>query len=358
MRKSRKKTAQKKISVADPSIHNGLRSYQTAFIEWTETIGLSAQTAATRQIALDYFIQWCDERGLSRPQDITRPMLEQYQRHLYHYRKANGQSLTYGTQLTRLNPLKAFFKWLTRENHILYNPASELILPRLPRRLPQRVLSREEVEAVLSQADVTTLAGIRERAVMELFYSTAIRRMELLQLKVFDVQIRQGTLMVRQGKGRRDRVVPVGQRALAWLTKYLNEVRPQLLTSYDDGTLFLTDEGQAYEKGRLGDMVRRRMREAGIAQGACHAFRHACATHMLENGADIRFIQAMLGHAELSTTQIYTQVSIVKLQEIHAATHPARLTRIKNDMQEIAIDAEKQTLLDALEIEDSEEEAS
>jgi integrase/recombinase XerD len=201
-------------------------------------------------------------------------------------------------------------------------------MPKLPKRLPQYVLTVEEVERILSEPDCSKPSGIRDRAIMELLYSTGLRRMELAKLKVHDVNLGHGTLMVRGGKGGKDRMVPVGSRAAAWLTKYLADVRPTLTAATDDGRLFLTDFGESFEKHRLGDMVKRYIANAGIpAPGACHLFRHACATHMLENGADIRFIQAMLGHAQLSTTEIYTQVSISKLKEIHAATHPAKLDR-------------------------------
>jgi integrase-like protein len=164
------------------------------------------------------------------------------------------------------------------------------------------VLKIEEVEAILIQPDVTTLSGLRDRAMLETLYSTAIRRMELAQLKIFDLDTRHGTLMVRQGKGGRARMVPVGDRACAWCERYLYEVRPQLVGPVDDVTLFLTDYGEAFEKNRLGDLVKRYIAHAGLSvPGACHLFRHACATHMLENGADIRFIQVLLGHSELST---------------------------------------------------------
>jgi integrase/recombinase XerD len=316
------------VTPADTSSANPLRAYQAAFVDWTRTTGLAEQTAKTRESALDHFIRWADPRGLTRPQEITRAILERYQAYLFHYRKADGAALAFSTQTARLNPLKAFFKWLAREHHILYNPASELILPKLPRRLPQVVLSVAEVEAILAQPDVSTLSGVRDRAILETLYSTGIRRMELANLKVYDLNAAHGTLMIRLGKGSKDRVVPIGERALLWITKYLDDVHPRLVGPRDDGTLFLTDYGEAFEKNRLGDLVKRLIAHAGVtAHGACHLFRHACATHMLENGADIRFIQALLGHAELSTTQIYTQVSIVKLKAIHAATHPARVKR-------------------------------
>jgi integrase/recombinase XerD len=159
------------------------------------------------------------------------------------------------------------------------------------------------------------------------FYSTGIRRLELARLKLYDVDTERGTLMVRQGKGRKDRLVPLGERACRWIDRYVAEVRPQLVREPDHGMLFVTDYGEAFEKNRLGDMVKRYMRLAGFEHGACHAFRHAMATHMLEGGCDIRYIQAILGHSQLSTTEIYTQVSIGKLKAIHAATHPARLSR-------------------------------
>jgi integrase/recombinase XerD len=131
--------------------------------------------------------------------------------------------------------------------------------------------------------------------------------------------------MIRQGKGKKDRMVPIGNRALKWIERYTSEVRPRLLLDPNDATLFLTHLGEAFTTNRLTQMVREYVDSADIGKrGSCHLFRHTMATLMLENGADVRFIQAMLGHAKLETTQIYTQVSIRKLKEIHEATHPAK----------------------------------
>lgn len=314
-------------AVLDPSSLNPLHAYQSAFLEWGLSVGLSEYTAAIRSRAIDCFIRWCDERGLTRPQDITRPILQRYQRHLFHYRKANGQPLAFTTQATLLHPLKAFFKWLARENHLLYNPAADLETPRPPRQLPKHLFSVAQIETILNQPDVSTPMGLRNRAILETLYSTGIRRSELIRLKLYDVDLERGSLMVRQGKGRKDRLVPLGERAGAWITKYLHEVRPLLVLEPDHGTLFVTDYGEMFEKNRLGDMVHKYLRHAGFAHGSCHVFRHAMATHMLENGADIRYIQAILGHSMLSTTEIYTQVSINQLKAVHTLTHPAKLQR-------------------------------
>ncbi len=352
------------IGRAYPAAANPLHSYRHAFHEWAEARAYSAATVATRDRAIARFIGWADERGINRPADISRAVLERYQRHLFLARKADGAPLSLKTQESLLNPLRAWFKWMTRENHILYNPASELVLPRSPRQLPKVLLSVADVEGALNQPDIGTPWGLRDRAILETLYSTGIRRMELTRLTLYDVDLAAGTVMVRLGKGAKDRLIPIGARAAAWVVRYVEEVRPQLAIRSDELALFLTDYGEPFEKNRLGDLVRRYMRHAGIVHGSCHAFRHAMATHMLENGADIRFIQAMLGHSELSTTQIYTQVSIGKLKEIHAATHPARIERpgrdnADADRGEAQHDREDAAaaILAALAMEDDEEEA-
>jgi len=312
-------------SLADP---HGMLRYQEGFLEWMAIKNYSVNTIRTRREYLGYFIDWCYQRGVVRPSHVTKPILDRYQKHLFHHRKKNGDPLSTSSQCARLVPVKAFFKWLAKENHLLYNPASELEMPRLEKRLPKAILSESEVETVLNQTDVTTPNGIRDRALLETLYSTGIRRLELIHLSVHDIDVERGTLMIRQGKGKKDRMLPIGDRAVAWVEKYLNEVRPEMVTAESGQTLFLSAVGKPYIPNRLTAMVRGHIDAAKLnKRGSCHLFRHSMATHMLEHGADIRFIQAMLGHATLDTTQIYTQVSIKKLKEVHSLTHPAKLQR-------------------------------
>jgi integrase/recombinase XerD len=164
---------------------------------------------------------------------------------------------------------------------------------------------------------------------VETLYSTGMRRSELLHLAVVDLDTERGTLFIRQGKGAKDRMVPIGERAIRWIEKYERELRPALVVAPDPGTLFLTNYGEPFTPGRLTQLVGRIVRGAGIGKtGACHLFRHTMATLMLEHGADVRFIRQMLGHVRLTSTEIYTQVSIRALKAIHDATHPgARLHR-------------------------------
>ena len=174
---------------------------------------------------------------------------------------------------------------------------------------------------------------------LEMFYSTGMRRTELLRLRLYDVDREAGIVTIREGKGKKDRVIPIGERAVAWLDKYLDQARPQLVAEPDDGTLFLTVQGEPFGPNRLSGLVRDYVEAAGIGKhGACHLFRHTMATLMLEGGADIRFIQQMLGHARLDTTQIYTHVSIRMLKQIHSATHPAAQLKRGSEAPEEAVE--------------------
>lgn len=281
------------------------------------------------------FILWCHERSVTHVREVTREMVERYQRHLFYYRKRNGQPLALSSQTHWLVGLRGWFRWMTRERYLEVDPAAHLQLPRDEQRLPRHTLSPSEAEAILAQPDISTPLGLRDRAIMETLYSTGLRREEVLRLELSDVDRERSTVLVRCGKGSKDRFVPIGARAIAWIDKYLAEVRCDFVQDSTNLTVFLTLTGRAMHPNQLSALVRRYLERAGIAKaGACHLFRHSTATLMLEAGADVRYIQALLGHASLSTTQIYTHVSITKLREVHEKTHPARLFRRPPDGQE------------------------
>lgn len=227
--------------------------------------------------------------------------------------------------------MRAFFRYLVRHNLLLYNPAADLDLPRTEKRLPRDVLTVAEVERVLNTIPLAEPMGLRDRAMLETLYSTGIRRQELANLTLRDLDHERGVVLIRRGKMKKDRMVPIGERALLWITKYLDELRPKLASEPDDGYLFLANYGEPVTPKRLTQIAHDAITTAAIGkQGSCHLFRHTAATLMLEGGADIRYIQQLLGHADISTTQIYTQVSIGKLKAVHTETHPAAQFRRRN----------------------------
>jgi integrase/recombinase XerD len=324
--------------VGDPTDPQGLAAALDRFTEHLTVKNFSPRTVEVRDYHVYRFIAWCDERSLTRPTEVTREIVERYQKHLCCHRKPNGNVMTPKTQSGHLTSLRVFFKWLTKANLIPWNPASELELPKVGFYLPHGVLDESQIEQIINHIDLSKRLGIRDRALLEVLYSTGIRRKEASELDLTDLKPDRGVLLVRQGKGGTDRVVPIGERAVKWTEKYLTDVRPNLLPHPEETALFLTQHGDRFAPHNLGNLVKKKIIEAGIeVDGACHVFRHSMATLMLENGADIRYIQEILGHAKLETTQVYTRVSIEKLKEIHTATHPARLkrdTHVSTDLDE------------------------
>ncbi len=307
----------------DRSAPDALGIWQEVYLESLATRNYSLATQEHRRHTFKLFFTWAAERDLTRASQVTRPILESFQRWLWHHTGRGGKRLGWSSQSRHLGNLKLFFRWLARQNVIVHNPASELEMPRAEKRLPAEVLTQAQVEKLLAIPDVNDPLGVRDRTMLELFYSTGIRRTELCRLDLPDLNPERQTLHVR-GKGNKDRVVPVGERALAWVERYLREVRPRLCLDTHTQALFLTGYGGPFNPDVVSRMVVRWLKRAGVSRkGGCHTLRHACATHMLEHGADIRFIQQLLGHANLDTTAIYTEVSIKQLQEVHARCHPA-----------------------------------
>ena len=187
---------------------------------------------------------------------MTRTVLESYQRHVFHYRKKNGEPLSFTGQHDRLVPLRVWFKWMARQHHILHNPARELELPRLGIRLPKAVLTAAEAEQIIEQTNIHDPLGLRDRAILETLYSTGMRRLELVRLKLWDLDLERATVSIRQGKGKKDRIIPLGDRAAAWVRKYLEESRPQLVTEPDDNIVFLSNAGEPFSLDYLTEMVR------------------------------------------------------------------------------------------------------
>jgi integrase/recombinase XerD len=322
-----------------PQANLALWAAMRRYLEHRAMLGSTKQGLYNTERYVRDFILWASERGVGHPAQVSRQVLERYQRWLYHYRKQDGEPLHVRSQRGKVIPLKGWFRWMTKSGEIGANPAADLDLPRDVRRIPRNVLTAQDAQAVLALPDLGSLLGLRDRAIMEVLYATGIRRMELAQLATHDIDPQRGVLLVREGKGRKDRLVPLGERALYWVRRYQEEAREQLAWDSGEHTLFLNKEGRPMNPCWLSTMVAQYVKAAGVrVQGGCHLWRHTVATLMLEGGADIRFIQALLGHEDINSTQIYTQVAIRQLQKVHAMTHPA--TQLEGRLRDEARDGE------------------
>jgi integrase/recombinase XerD len=287
--------------------------------------GYAPSTIRARRHYLSGLSLFLAEWGVTETEAVTPALLEAYQHHLYLHRTRTGEPLSFRTQAQRLIAVRALFSALASSGELAYNPAAGMRLPRTEHRLPEAVLSEAQVEAILSVPDTTTPLGVRDRAMLEVLWSTAIRSAELGALRVCDVDFSRASLFVRHGKGGRDRHVPIGTDARRWVARYRDQVRPVLSAGRELPTQFLSYKGTALSNDVLSRTVVGAYIRAGApgTNGSCHLFRHTVATLMLDRGADVRYVAELLGHHKLETTMIYTRVSLAKLREVHGRFHPA-----------------------------------
>ena len=314
-----------------PAAPEALATWIQRYLEVLQSQHRSVADQRTRRSRLAHFHAWCIEQDLTTPGAVSYAAMERFQRHLFLYRKANGAPIAINGQRVTLYTIEMFFRWLVRRQVVASNPAADLELPRRTDDL-REPLTRAEVDAVLALPDIETPEGLRDRTVLEVLYATGLRRTEVTNLELSDIEPERGTLHVRLGKNRKDRFVPVGERALAWIARYQHQARPALQADPAQRRLFLNRYGEPLSPDGLSWRVRDYFGKAGIEKrGACHLFRHTMATAMLDNGADIRHVQEILGHGQITSTQRYTHVSIARLKAVHAATHPAAHLRRDED---------------------------
>ena len=293
------------------------------YFEDCKALGESNATLKSKRVLLTRFIEWAGNQGIFNLLDLDMLILEEYRRHLNRHRKRDGQPLDISTQCARLMAVTKFIKTMDYYDLIDGKFAEKFRLPRIPRRLPKDIPTVDDIERMLDQALIMGRLGLRNRAIIEVFYATGIRRIELVNINIRDIDFQRQILTVREGKNKNDRNVPIASRALDWVGRYLKEMRPSLASLSSGEALFLTETGQRMKPHKVTDMVTKCVNRSGIdKKGACHLLRHATATEMLRNGADIREVQEMLGHADISTTQIYTHVDRSYLQQTHRSFHP------------------------------------
>ncbi|MCG6540501.1 site-specific tyrosine recombinase XerD [Pseudomonas sp. KSR10] len=280
---------------------------------WLEK-GLSDNTREAYRSDLALFNGWLNARG-ARLMDAGREAILD---HLA-WRLANNYKARSTARL--LSGLRGFYRFLLREGEISVDPTLRVELPQLGRPLP-KALSEADVEALLAVPDFSDPLGLRDRAMLEVLYATGLRVTELVSLSLEQVNLRQGVLRTF-GKGNKERLVPLGEEAMHWLTRYLRDARDTLLAGKASDVVFLSRRGDLMTRQTFWHRIKLHARQAGIAASISpHTLRHAFATHLLNHGADLRTVQMLLGHSDLSTTQIYTHIARARLQELHAQHHP------------------------------------
>jgi len=338
--------ARKKYNQQKPVMPTGFKKIIKLYLDNLLSRNYSKLTLSSQAKQLRYFACYCSQHGVKRPQKVTRETIAAYQLQLHLRTRPDGRSLAAGTQRQRLTTILSFFRHLTRLQIVAANPAAELQMPRSEHRLPKTIFSCSDIERIIAVPDINLPVGLRDRAILEVFYSTGIRRSELCQLNVTDVDFSRRVLRVEQGKGNKDRYVPIGRRALAWTDSYMKDARQMLGRTQDSAALFISANGTRLVPDCLGLRMRILVRQAHLGkEGSCHAFRHSFATALLDNGCDVRHIQVMMGHSKLETTAIYLHLSIQDIRAAHEKFHPASRCDPKKMPPSFFAGAQKQLLL-------------
>lgn len=279
---------------------------------WLED-GLAKNTLESYRLDLSAFSLWLTKQN-KQLLTVDQADIQQYLAVRFPQSKARSISRLIAS-------LRRFYRYLMRDNKISLDPTIQIQSPKLPRSLPKS-LNEDEVLALLNAPNLNESAGLRDRAMLELLYACGLRVSELVGVKVTEVSINDGVVRVT-GKGSKTRLVPMGEEAVDWISRYLSEARPDILQKRLCDALFVTNRGEAMTRQAFWYLIKRYALLAGISKPMSpHVLRHAFATHLLNHGADLRVVQMLLGHADISTTQIYTHVARERLKQLHSAHHP------------------------------------
>lgn len=301
-----------------------MKSFARLLSEFLEHLRVSGYSKASREQAqrvLPRLFFYLSEKRIHDIRAVEEAHLASYARHLRKHRTKSGAKLSEASLASYLGAVRRFFAFLEKRGSILRNPAVCLPVPRA-RRLPPPPLTVSEARRLM-EAPPESLRGLRDRAILELFYGAGIRLSEAFRLDVVDFDHERETLFIRNGKGKKDRIVPVAARAREALERYLTRARPELLKRPGESALFVSMTGTRLSAVQYGHWLRKYGKVASISKRVHpHGLRHACATHLLKGGADLRHIQELLGHKNLETTSLYTRVGIEELKEVLERCHP------------------------------------
>jgi len=277
--------------------------------------GLAKNTLDSYRRDLNKFIGYLHRQGIINLNDVDRRMIMSFMEDLHNHNRAAA------TISRNLAAIRSFYSFLLQENMVSSNPSAELDAPKIPKRLPN-VMTVSQVARLMEQPNCTNAAGMRDKAMLELLYATGIRVSELVDLDLVDVNLEMGFLRCL-GKGSKERIVPMGQKAVEAVGTYLQKGRVKLVRNSEVEAVFVNIHGGRLTRQGFWKILKKYVRQAGFEGDITpHTLRHSFATHLLENGADLRAVQEMLGHSDISTTQIYTQVTAIHLRDVYQQSHP------------------------------------
>ena len=293
------------------------------FIQSLKVRNLAAGTIKAASWKLGKFIDYLKQCGVAHVDGITGDTVRSYQIELYQCINFKGSPNTASYQNNMLAAAKQFLKFLHNRDYIAKDPGRDIRYAKQPRQLPRGVLTPSEARRILHAPDVKTVIGYRDRTILEVMYSSGVRKDEVIKLTLGDVDYTDGVLGIIEGKGKKDRIVPIGRIACRYLENYIKSVRPELIKDPYNSHLFLSLRGSRLSKNMVWELVKKYTKKAKIRKNVHpHTFRHSCASAMLKNKADLNTIRKILGHKSLTTTQIYTRLNIDDLKRVHKLCHP------------------------------------
>lgn len=302
---------------------NDLSRLAGEYIQALKVRNLAGRSIANTRFMLEKFLAFLAGRGMTHADGITRAIIQDYQIELYHTINGRGRPNSVQHQNSMLATVKGFMRHLKERDYIVADPARDIPYAKLPKRLPRGILTPSEARKIINTPDTKCAIGYRDHTIMEVLYTSGIRKDELIKLSLSDVDYHDGFLRINNGKGSKDRVVPLGRIACRYLENYIKSVRPELIRDPYNNHLFLSARGNRLSKGMVWELVKKYAKQAKIKKTVSpHTFRHTCATAMLKNRADIRAVQELLGHESLESTQVYTRITINDLKETHSRCHP------------------------------------
>ncbi len=296
------------------------------FKEYMQVLYRSDNTIKLHLFKLQKFIDYVDKYDLDDVRQITKHHIQEYRKYRHHRINARNRRDSVTTQNHHLNSLRCFFGFLKRNGYITTDPVEHEDNAKEPKRLPKSALTDEEVIQFLSCPDTNTHIGYRDRTIIEVLYSTGIRREELLGLNIRDIDFNERTIRINEGKGGRDRIVPLGHIAKKYLENYIKGIRCEFFRSDQQDALFLSKKGNRLSKSALAEMIERYAKQSGIDKHITpHTFRRSCATEMIKNHANIVHVKDLLGHSSLRSTHVYCDLTITDLKKEHREYHPREM---------------------------------